>query len=174
MPHASLKLAAALALTLTACAGRIPPSERPHLAIVTSVPYAEGSGVTPDIRECELAEELIEELTDEAERYFQIGLATDYRDIRGRVLVMRFSHVEGVWGGAITGSKSATVIGHLLEGGQVIGSFTARWETSAIHANTGGYYRTTCGLLEKAVSEIAEDVTEWLRAPSHGALLGDL
>lgn len=169
-----LRPVAVLGLTLAACAGRTPPSERPYLAIVTSVPYAEDSGVTLDIRECELDKELVEELVDEAERYFRIGLANDDRGLPGRVLVMRFARVEGAWGGAISGSKSATVSGRLLDGGNVIGSFTARWETSAIHANTGGYYRSTCGLLEKAVEEVAEDIAEWLRAPSQNARLGDL
>lgn len=174
MPPTLHHSAAALGLTLVACAGRIPPGERPHLAIVTTVEVAAGGDPSAHIRECDLIDELLDELEDEAERHFQIRRVRDHRGVPGRVLVVRFAQVEGAGGGAISGSKSATVTGSLLEGESVVGSFTARWETSAIDASTGGFYRSTCGLLEKAVEEIAEDVAEWLRAPSHGARLGDL
>lgn len=155
-----------------ACAGRIPPGQRPHLAIVTAVSFAKDSGVRADIRECDLAAELIEELEDEADRYFQIGLVGDYKGLRGRVLVMRFAHVQGAGGGGISGSKSVTLIGRLLEDGEVIASFTA--QRSTMNAYLGGYYRSTCDLLEHVTGELAEDVTDWLREPTLGALLGDL
>lgn len=155
-----------------ACAGRIPPSERPHLSIVTAVSFAKDSGVTPEIRECELADELIEELEDEADRYFQIGLVGDYKGLRGRVLVMRFAHVQGAGGGGISGSKSVTLIGRLLQDRDVVASFTA--QRSTMNAYLGGYYRSTCDLLEHVTGELAGDVTDWLRAPTLGALLGDL
>lgn len=165
--------ACAFALAVAgACAGRIPPSERPHLSIATAVSFAKDSGVTPEIRECELAEELIDELEDEAERYFQIGLVSDYKDLRGRVLVMRFAHVEGAGGGAISGAKSVTLLGRLLQDGEVVASFTA--QRSTMNAYLGGYYRSTCDLLQHVTGELAEDVTDWLRAPTLGALLGDL
>lgn len=155
-----------------ACVGRIPPSERPHLSIVTAVSFAKDSGVTPEVRECELADELIEELEDKADRYFQIGLVGDYKGLRGRVLVMRFAHVQGADGGGISGSKSVTLIGRLLQDGDVVASFTA--QRSTMNAYLGGYYRSTCDLLEHVTGELAEDVTDWLRAPTLGALLGDL
>lgn len=158
--------APALGLVLVACASRLPSAQRPHLAIVSAVPYAEDSGVTPDIRACDLDEELLEALVDDVERHFQIALVTDARATAGRVLVMGFAQVEGTWGGAITGAKSVTVTGRLLESGAVVGSFTARWETSAMHAKIGKHYRSTCDLLELAAEEIAEDVAEWLLAPS--------
>ena len=164
-------VAAAFSLTLVACAGRIPPSERPHLAVVASVEVAAGGDPSSHVRDCDLVDELLDELEDEAERYFQIRRAPDHRGAPGRVLVLRFAQVEGAWGGAISGSKSITVTGDLLEGDSVVGSFTAREETSAFTVSARG---TTCSLLEEAVEEIAEDVAEWLRAPSHGARLGDL
>jgi len=165
-------LAGALALSC-ACAGRLPSSERPHLAIVTAVSFAKDSGVTPEVRgECGLAEELIEDLEDEAERYFSIGLVSDYKGLRGRVLVMRFAHVEGEGGGAISGAKSITLLGRLLQDGEVIASFTA--QRSTMNAYAGGYYRGTCDLLENVVGELADDVTEWLRTPTLAALLGDV
>lgn len=163
--------AAALGLTLVACAGRLPSSERPHLAIVTTVEVAAASDPSSHIPDCDLVDELLDELADEAERHFELRRVTDSRDVPGRVLVLRFAQVEGAWGGAISGSKSVTVTGDLLEGGSAVGSFTAREETSAFTVSARG---TTCSLLEEAVEEIAEDVTEWLRAPSHGARLGDL
>lgn len=157
---------------MAACAGRVPPSQRPHLAIVTSIGFAKDSGVTGEIRECELAEELIEELEDEADRYFRIGLVSSHEGLRGRVLVMRFARVVGEGGGGISGAKSVTLLGRLLEDGEVIGSFTAQRSTG--NAYLGGYYRSTCDLLEHVTEELAEDVTAWLRAPTLGALLGDL
>lgn len=174
MPPRTLHLAATFGLTLVACAGRISPSARRPLAVVTSVETNAGGDPSSHVRDCDLVDELLDELEDEAERDFQISRVGDHRGVSGRVLVLRFAQVEGAWGGAISGSKSATVIGQLVEGDHVLGSFTARWETSAIDAGAGSYQRTTCGLLKKAVSEIAEDVAEWLRAPSHGARLGDL
>lgn len=43
-------LASALALSC-ACAGRLPTSERPHLAIVTAVSFAKGSELAEDVTE---------------------------------------------------------------------------------------------------------------------------
>lgn len=160
-----------LGLTLAACAGRIPPGERPHLALVTSVEVAAGGDPSSHIRDCDLTDELLDELEDEAERSFQILRVPDPRGVPGRVLVLRFAQVEGAWGGAISGSKSTTVTGSLFEASKVVGSFTARRETSAFTVSARG---TTCSLLEEAVEEIAEDVAEWLRAPTHDARLGDL
>lgn len=171
MPSILHFAAAALGLTLVACAGRIPPAERPHLAVLASVVVAAGGDPSSHVRDCDLVEELLDELEDEAERAFQIRRVSDPRGVSGRVLVLRFTQVEGAWGGAISGSKSVTVTGNLLEGESVVGSFTAREETSAFTVSGRG---TTCSLLEEAVEEIAEDVAEWLRAPSHGAQLGDL
>ncbi|PCC68202.1 hypothetical protein SAMN02745121_08591 [Nannocystis exedens] len=140
--------------------------------MVTSVSFAEDSGVMGEIRECELAEKLIEELEDEAERYFRIGLVSGYEGLRGRVLVMRFARVAGESGGGLSGAKSVTLLGRLLEDGEVVASFTA--QRSMGNAYLGGYYRSTCDLLEHVTGELAEDVTDWLRAPTFGALLGDL
>lgn len=174
MPQKFSRYAAALAPLLVACAGRLPPAERPPLAIVTAIPYAEDSGVTPDLRDCGLEEELLETLENDTEDHYRIALVADARSVPGRALVMRFARIEGTWGGAMTGSKSLTVTGNLLDSSTEVASFTARWETSAMHAKIGKHYRTTCDLLELAAEEIAEDIAEWLRAPTPDARLGDL
>lgn len=168
------RYAAALAPLLVACAGRLPPEGRPPLAIVTAVPYAADSGVTPDLRDCGLEEELLETLENDTEDYFRVALVADARGVPGRALVMRFARIEGNWGGAMTGGKSLTVTGNLLDSGHDVAGFTARWETSVMHAQIGKQYRTTCDLLELAAEELAEDIAEWLRVPTPGARLGDL
>lgn len=78
---------------------------------------------------------------------------------------MRFSRFEGPASNE-PGSKIVTLIGRLLEDGQVVGSFTAQRSSDKIG--------DTCDLMSAIVDDLADDVAEWLREPGAGAMLGEL
>jgi hypothetical protein len=88
----------------------------------------------------------------------------------GMQLSMEITEVEGSAGGIWTGSKEVAASGTLRRGGQVVGTFEAK------HASLGGILKSggTCPIVHRAAELIAEDVAEWLKAPSMGARLGDL
>lgn len=163
-----LALLAALVGTLgaPACAGRISPDEHGRLAIVRSVRFAPESGASSEIRnDCRLGEELIEGIQKGTRRHLTVRLVGDHNGVPGRVLVMRFSRVEGPAGNE-PGSKIVTLIGRLVEDGQVVGSFTAQRSLE----KTG----ETCELMSDIIDDLAGDVAEWLRAPGPDATLGEM
>lgn len=150
-----------------------PPDPRPTLGIVTAVGFAPGAEVSDEVvDDCEIQPQIIEELVDEAERDFSITLLPGHEGVMTRALVLRFARVQAAGGGVVSGAKSVTLEGRLLEGGAVVASFTAQRTT--INGYAGGYYRGTCDLVENVLEELAEDITEWLRQPTLGALLGEL
>ncbi len=81
-------------------------------------------------------------------------------------LDMKITHVLAPGGGAWSGPKAVTVSGTLRDGGKVVGTFTARRQTSR-----GGY--GTCQMLERDAEAIGKDVAAWLKSPSMDARLGD-
>jgi hypothetical protein len=149
-----------------ACAGRISTDQHARLAVVRSVRFAPESGASSEIRnDCRLGEELIEGIGKGARRYLDVRLVGDHSGVPGRVLVMRFSRVEGPAGDE-PGSKTVTLIGRLLEDGQVVASFTAQRSSE----KTG----ETCELMGDIIDDLAGDVAEWLREPGTDAMLGEL
>ncbi|MBZ5709635.1 hypothetical protein [Nannocystis pusilla] len=164
----SLALLTALvgAFGTVACAGKIPPEQRARLAVVRSVRFGPDSGAPSQVRnDCRLGEELLEELADETRRYITIRLVGDHSGVPGRVLAMRFTRVEGV-GSNESGASSITLIGRLLEDGEVIGAFTAQRSSE----QSGD----TCEVLGRIVDVLADDVAGWLRNPTPDAILGGL
>lgn len=145
------------------------PALLPHLAIVTNVRLVEG--LPPALLDCDLEEALLEELENELRNDHTIGLVSSHIGVPGRVLALRISGGSGAWGGAITGQKSVTLEGRLLDNGEIVGSFTALRGTR----RPGMMWDSTCAMVDEVLEELAEDVAEWARQPpTLGALLGEL
>ena len=74
-----------------------------------------------------------------------------------------------------SGAKSIVLEGKLLRDGQVTADFVAmRYTSNGAFGNYNRGFKSSCGILEDVVEELAEDVGEWLREPTMNALLGDL
>ena len=169
--------AAVLAVTLhaAACAhsqGR--PATPPISIAVTNIGFGPDNGLTAEEQaECELGTELFEELHDEVDNAFALHSVAGYRGVPGLVLVMRFARVEGQ--DFASGTKSIVLEGKLLRDGQVTADFVAmRYTSNGAFGNYNRGFKSSCGILEDVVEELAEDVGEWLREPTMNAQLGDL
>jgi hypothetical protein len=81
-------------------------------------------------------------------------------------LEMKITNVLAPGGGAWSGPKAVTVSGTLRDGGKVVGTFTARRQTTR-----GGY--GTCQMLQRDAEAIGKDIGAWLKSPSMDAKLGD-
>lgn len=49
-----------------------------------------------------------------------------------------------------------------------------RYTSNGAFGNYNRGFKSSCGILEDVVEELAEDVGEWLREPTMNAQLGDL
>lgn len=166
-----------LALTLhtTACAHRQPSPATPPISIaVANIGFGPDNGLTAEEQaECELGPELFEELHDEVDDSFALHSVGGYRDVPGLVLVMRFARIEGQE--FASGIKSIVLEGKLLQDGQVTADFVAmRYTSNGAFGTYNRGFKSSCGILEDVVEELAEDVGEWLREPTMHAQLGDL
>ena len=91
-------------------------------------------------------------------------------DGAGRVLSMRITDVHAPGGGMFSGPKWMAVKGELREGGQTIGTFTARRGSGG---GAFGGYKSTCAILGRCAKAIGKDIAGWLKNPSTDARLGD-
>lgn len=97
----------------------------------------------------------------------------DPRGVPGLVLVMRFARVEGQ--SFASAVKRIVLEGQLVKNGQVTADFIAmRYTTQGAFSNYSRGFKTTCGIMEDVVEELAEDVGWWLYRPTMNAKLGDL
>lgn len=84
----------------------------------------------------------------------------------GNVLTLKIVDVKAPGGGFLSGSKGLTVEGRLVEGSRVRGTFVAEQTSMAAVGS--------CGMLEKAVAELARDIGAWLEHPAMNSKLGKL
>lgn len=130
------------------------------------VPYAKDvKGSQRLITRCVPGEALREELSKLAP-----NVVAEEKFGGGMLLAMEITEVEGSAGGVWTGPKEVAATGTLKRGDQVIGTFEAK------HSSLGGILKSggTCPIVHRAAELIAEDVAEWLKAPTMGARLGEL
>jgi hypothetical protein len=173
MPHLN-SILPALAL-LAGCDRTVPrsPEDRPELGLVTNVGFVPGAEVSTDVvDECEVQSLIVEDIAAEAWGDFTIRLLRHHEGVPLPALVVRFAKIEAEGAGIISGAKSITLEGRLVKGGIVVASFTAQRTT--INGYAGGFYRGTCDLVENVLEELAEDIAQWLRHPTPGAMLGEL
>ena len=161
-----------LAAFMTACLvfSCVSLAQAETLTISQSIPFAEDSGASDDIKnECKFETRLPEYLKKEAKRTFDIVLSEEpLEDAEGKTLSLIIANMYGLGGGAWSGSKSAIVIGELKEGGEVIASMSLRRHSIM------GMAPGTCSILKRISKKMGEDIAEWLEEPTMDAKLGDL
>jgi len=140
------------------------------LTISQSIPFAEDSGASDDIKnECKFETRLPEYLKKEAKKTFDVVLSEDpLEDAEGKTLSLIIANMYGLGGGAFSGSKSAIVTGELKENGEVIASMNLRRHSIM------GMAPGTCSILKRISKKMGEDIAEWLEEPTMDAKLGDL
>jgi hypothetical protein len=150
--------------------GKKEKEEHPPIAISEVIPYADEakvsgapfSSATTQARaeaKCELGVLLSESLADLAGgKGIELVRTPEIEAATGQVLLMQIEGVTGTLGGAITGTKALTVRGELRQGEEVIGSFVARRQQTALASGT-------CKALRNAAKQIAKDIAGWLRKP---------
>jgi len=167
--------AAVLLFTLTACAHDRATPSAPRIPIaVATIGFGPDNGLTPEEQvECELGKHLFEELHDEVGQSFALSGVADPRGVPGVVLVMRFARVDGQGFGS--GIKRIVLEGQLVKDGQVAADFVAmRYTTQGAFGNYSRGFKTTCGIMDDVIEELAEDVGKWLYRPTMSARLGDI
>ncbi len=117
--------------------------------------------------ECNLEKLAAENIRDAVKGAEKVQMADHVsKATAGRALEMSITGILATGGGSWSGPKSVTIEGALWNGGKLVGRFKARRNTMG-----GGY--GTCGMLQRDLESIAEDIAEWLKAPKDKALLGD-
>jgi len=86
------------------------------------------------------------------------------RPVAGRVLTVKIVDVAARGGGIFSGSKGLGVEGRLYQDGRIVGSFTA-------HATSRGAL-SSCGILDKVVAELADQIAVWVDSPAMDSTLG--
>ncbi len=128
---------------------------------------APAGGMANSIEEkCDLQRLLAEAIVERAKRKgIEIVRTPHPEAATGRVLRIVVEGVLGMQGGAWTGTKSMTLRGELREGDQVIASFVAREQQTALFMNT-------CDALIDCGGKIAAHIAKWLAKPVMKARLG--
>ncbi|MBI4885408.1 MAG: hypothetical protein HY826_15285, partial [Actinobacteria bacterium] len=83
----------------------------------------------------------------------------------GKVLTLKIVDIEARSGGFFSGRKEITVEGRLTDAGKVKGTFTAKESSLGSVSN--------CGILEKAIRELAGDIGAWVDRPAMNSRLGN-
>lgn len=159
-----------LAAVLMSCTFSAAVATADTITIARTIPFAEDSGATDNVkRECKFETRLPEYIRKQTKRGVKVELTDEaLENVAGKVLTLEITNVFALGGGGYSGSKSATVSGELREGGEVIGSVTARRRTLI------GMTPGTCSMLKRVAKKLGEDIADWLREPTMDAYLGDI
>ena len=149
------------------------PAAAGPLALVRLAPLLDPSSMPEDVRkECNPEAGLVRYIEQEArEAGFQVTLVDAAEGAAGRVLEVKITSILATGGGAWSGPKQVRCTGILFQDGQTVASFHAQ------RTSGGGMYggfKGTCSILDTCIEELGEDITEWLRAPTMDAKLGEL
>jgi len=162
----ALWMGAALIAALPAVAGDAVKAVK----ILRAIPIASTVDISADVRkECEIDTKVPNFLKEYAgDKVEVVDAAPDHE--KGRVLEMEITEVWATGGGAWSGPKWMTVMGHLYEDGKETGSFRAkRFSTGGMFAG----FKGTCTIIGRCTKEIGKDISKWIEAPTANALLGD-
>ena len=83
----------------------------------------------------------------------------------GKVLSLKIVEIDARSGGLLSGSKAMKIEGRLTDKGKTVGTFTARQKSRGS--------LTSCGILEKAIDEVASEIGAWLDKPAMNSTLGN-
>jgi len=127
--------------------------------LASKIKYNPQSGASPTVKkECALDTKIPEIFAESIE-----GLSLGSGGNSHLELMIRDVHAPPA--GMFSGPKWVTVYGTLKKGGREVGNFRAKRITF-----TG---KGTCGMLNKCIAVMADDVAEWLKNPTQDARLGD-
>ena len=139
------------------------------VTISKSTPFAENSGASDNVKkECGIELRFPKYLKDYAKKHTDVVFTTEsLESAEGKVLYLEFEHVFALGGGHFSGAKSVSVVGELKENGEVIASLTAN------RAALFGIKPGTCSVLKRTVKKLGQDIGNWLKEPTMGAMLGN-
>jgi hypothetical protein len=158
-------------LTLGCDRHAVPPEERRSMTLSSRITAEDGAEINPDILECGVAAEILEELEDEIDQRYNVRRVKHAEPGPGDLLAMQFVRAAGAGGGMISGPKHLALKGFLYRDGVLIGTFVA--QRSGLNGFTMGYYKGTCSMVEDLAEELAEDIADWLLRPHMNARIGD-
>jgi hypothetical protein len=149
-------------LPVVALALAAPAAMADSVKIGAKVPYADPASVRDAIKkECDMETNMSQYLQEFAKGTVEV--ASDLKDAKGKIFDAK---IGGVWAaGGPWGAASILVEGELRENGKVVGTVASRRNTS----RGGG----ACQKLMVSGRKVAEDIAEWLKAPTMDAKLGD-
>lgn len=156
----------------------IDPTKTNTLTIINSAPFDANAEVTDAVREkCGLEKRVPRATYDVVRKkdlYDQVLLAEDGSIVKnGSVLKLKITDAKGYGGGPWSGHKYLWVEGKLSKGGKVIGTFTVL-RSSLLGGPFSGLRKKTCGLFARSAAKVADDIGEWIAAPTINAKLGDV
>jgi hypothetical protein len=130
------------------------------------VPYEKADTANDDVRkECDWNNTLPSYLAKESDGGVKI-LEQGIEAMPDKKLLLVATELHTAGGGGWSGPKWLVLEGKLVEGGKLLGNFEARRQT--IRGSMRG-----CNTLTSLSEDIADDILEWLKAPSKDAKLGD-
>lgn len=143
----------------------------PGAVYLSDIPFKKGIYVTEAVkRECSLGPKLSRLIRSYGDKY-RVSVINDAKPKKGdKILDIEIIHVNGVGGGAWTGSKAVVIEGKLKQNGKVLASFRGS-RTSGGGAFSG--FKGTCAILGRCVKSLGRDVARWLRNPVMDASLGE-
>lgn len=132
------------------------------IAVQHVATYAEGIGTTELRTQCDWNTQLSEYIVKDAKG---LAMVSDQDPVKvdGPYLKLTVTSVHAIGGGRFSGPKWAHVHGELHDHGKLVGSFDAR--------NTTSRGWTACSAMKIAAKDMAEDIADWLHAPTLNATM---
>lgn len=127
-----------------------------RITVSRVIPYHDGVGSDALRTQCDWNTLLSAELVTDTHGQV-VPTDQDLATSPGTTLHMVIVNVHAIGGGRYSGPKWGEINGELRDHGKLLGSFTARRQTSR------GF--TACSSLDHVGKAIAEDVANWLKAP---------
>ncbi len=166
-PLRSLSLLALTLVTAPSCANMMYLSRPKALRGEAPVVWMTRPNVLVRDR-CNASTMLINELR--AESGSEIVVVRDPEDAGSPRLDITITQIDAAGGGGFSGPKGLRAYGYLEHDGARVGSFTAN---SSEMPFSGGFFNpSSCGMLEDAVEDLADDLAKWLVRPKLSAELG--
>lgn len=161
-----MKTIQGLFVVVAACVGLTSARAEDSVLVPSFISYLKEDTANETVRrECKWNTTMPLALVEESKGGVKIA-DQSFDTVTNKKLMLVATHFHTLGGSRFTGPKWLVLDGKLTEGGKLLGNFEARRQTIS-----GSY--SACSTLESLSEEIAEDIVEWLKAPSLNAKLGD-